>query len=384
MDKSHSSLATSNLGMPLEQYVLAYRNAIMGPPDWFGELQHERVLADIEKVSVIGRARLYNLDNISISTLRSILHYSYSPSYYRVLGSPALISGCIKIMSSIRGLGRESSLGYELGYACLQIIAIGLGACLLQSGKDLGFSVEESPAAPFGPEIPRIYEVSQVTSQLVAELASHLGGSLVISVSEAGALLNLLYTDRHPFLQVMRSTYLQGLSAVTFVLWRYATYQRSLKGSQETGKHFASLQEVLWRSWLVSTPHEQATFVHMYRWDKGLWPKGGEGSTVTAELQDSNTVIGTFIERLEPAVGAGRKVTLPVSLSDLINAFNYVGNYFRPGCEGLAAGYFGVVVEHMWHILSNQEGNVPLFNRAVGTSMLSMFWYVYPPQITHI
>ncbi|CAE6500198.1 unnamed protein product [Rhizoctonia solani] len=172
----------------------------------------------------------------------------------------------------------------------------------------------------------------------------------------------------------MRSNYLPGLSAVTFMLWRYVTYQRFLKGPKEAQRYFGPLKEVFWRCFLVATPHEQASFYHMYQWDRDLWPQHSQALTTTAKLHNSTVVIGTFIDRLAPAAVAGVSVSSipPVSLSDLVNSFKYVGNYFQLGCEDLVAGYFGTVIEQMWCINSQQESD-PRFNSAIGTSMLNQF-----------
>ncbi|CAE6466180.1 unnamed protein product [Rhizoctonia solani] len=244
MDRPSTKLASSHLGMPLAQYVSAYENAIMTPPDWFSDPGYERAQADIRKVSILGRDGLHDLDQISISTFRSIMHYSYSPNGYRDLGSPLLISGCIKIMSKIKESDVGSFLSYELGFTCFHIVSVGLAVCLLRGGQDLGFEIKSIVVHP---ELQKLYELSQRTSRIVADLASHMGGhqrdrhncilgwsacpehkkgSLIVSIAEAGVLLDLLYMDRHPFLEALGLTYLPGLSAVTFVLWRYVMYQR--------------------------------------------------------------------------------------------------------------------------------------------------------------
>ncbi|CAE6531474.1 unnamed protein product [Rhizoctonia solani] len=390
MDNSAKEITSSHLGMELEQYLLAYRSAIMSPPDWFGPWRYEKGRANIEIISALGRDGIVNVDDLSVSTLRSILHHSYSPTGRRELGSPALISGCIRILKSIRDEIGESPFRFELGFLCFHVIAIGMGGCLIERGQELGFEVN---SITFGSEIPKIYEVPVDTSQVIVELGSHVGGrqrdshncmlgwspcpehkqgSPVVSLGEAGALLDLLYMDRHLFLGVLRSTYLPGLSAITFILWRYVTYQRFLNGPNKAQYYFAALQEVLWRCFLVSTPHEQASFQHIYQWDKELWPK--QSQKPKAEIHHSKLVIGTFIDRLSPVpmIGVSGNTPRSVLLSDLVNSFNYVASYFQPGCEDLIAGYFGVVIEHMWCIKSMPESD-PQFNRAIGTSMLAAF-----------
>ncbi|EUC62930.1 hypothetical protein RSOL_464690 [Rhizoctonia solani AG-3 Rhs1AP] len=389
MDNSTTGITRSHLGLTLEQYIVAYRNTFLEPPNWFLDLQYEKVQADIKTVSEFGRDGLYDTPNLSISTLRSIMHYSYSPTGYQDLGSPELISGCIRIMSSITMAGKEPFLSYEMGYICLHIVAIGLGACLFRRGQTQGVEIND---ASF--EIPVMYKASHITSQMVAELAAHLGGQqrdtyncilgwsacpehqrsqLVVSVAEAGTLLHLLYRARHQFLRILQSTYLVGPSAVTFVLWRYVTYQRSMKNQQEVQGYFALLHDIFWRCWLVATPREQSSFESMYSWDSDLWPKLHDAPASTDKLQNSQVLIGAFIEHSAPAAGGARRIILPVSLSNLMNVLSYVTNYFQPGCEDLIAGYIHVTVEKMWYILSDKTKTDPLFGRALGTSVFPAF-----------
>ncbi|KAL5639442.1 hypothetical protein ACGC1H_006819 [Rhizoctonia solani] len=174
------------------------------------------------------------------------------------------------------------------------------------------------------------------------------------------------------------------------MLWRYVTFQRyvslvadiyrcseeyyrSLRGPKEAQKYFGRLQEVVWRSFLVATPHEQLTFTHMYQWDRELWPQQSQAPTSTAEIHNSKLVIGTFIDRLAPVLSTvSGNIPRPISLSDLVNSLKYVGSYFQPGCEDLVAGYFGVIIEQMWYIRSSPESDLRL-NTAIGTSMLNGF-----------
>ncbi|CAE6488731.1 unnamed protein product [Rhizoctonia solani] len=362
----------SRWGMPLEQYVLTYGTG-KPQPDWVGGTCHEKVLADIKKVSALGLGELHYPSGISITTLRSILH-SHSPIDYVELGSPAFISGCIKLMSSIRLIEKGSPFSYELGYACFRMVAIGLAVCLLRRAAELEMRIGKI-IRKANPKALTENTIQLHITHLVQDLAIHLGGREkdayncivgwsacpehpkcsappIVSLSDTCTLLNILYEDRRLLLQAFALLCPTGISAVIFLLWRYVSYERFRAGYQETRKHAGPLQTVLWRCFLITANVEQETFATICSRDDDLWPGRKTGPLLSVELEDSKVLAISFIKRLQRVENKSNK---PLLFVDLLNALIFVKHHFLPGCQDLVAHCYGAVIEQVWYALERKE-----------------------------
>ncbi|KAL5639460.1 hypothetical protein ACGC1H_006828 [Rhizoctonia solani] len=382
MDHSEHLINISRLGMPLEQYILTYRtNEAMHRPstDWT-----ERIKANIEKVSEIGREGGHISGDISISTIRPILLYSYSPFSYRDLSSPPLIRGCLKIMCSLKLLD-ISPFSHELGYACFRIITLALGLCLAQRAQGLGL-------VDYDFDGHGLRKVSQHVAELVNTIVlqtgdqmdkgyncilgwfdcrQHSTSSPIISLPEARTLLELLFDDRQRFIRAIRSTYQPCLPTIVFFLWRFVCTEQSSTNSASTNKLNESLQEVFWRCWIVSTAAEEEVLKEMAIRDLDLWQptkRDAKGSWVDRE--DAKELIGAFTNRLT-LHGLDPSRYHPLSIAQFTRFIGYLQHRIlpTPGCDEHSARCFGAIMERLWSVVCNGEDDDDSINVAVGCVM---------------
>ncbi|CAE6509013.1 unnamed protein product [Rhizoctonia solani] len=381
MDRAESLLDISRLGLPLEKYILIYRtklNKALGPPN-LGKIK-----TCIEKISKLGQAGSRIPEDISISIVRPVLLYSYSPLSYRDLSSPALISGCLKIMSSLELLGVISPFSHELGYACFCIILRSLGLCLVQRAQILGFVDsnfdEDDPDTMWQSTTDLIKEVvwrkgDELDDCILGwfDCPNHNPGLPIISLSEAKTLLRLLSDDRQRFIRAIRATHLPGLPILTYSLWKYICTQRSATDRALTKELKVSLKEVLWRCWITSTYDDRVILEGIAGRDKIFFQVNIEDKDdCPIDYDDANGIIEILIGRLTQQTLDPIRYK-PFGLGGFCTFIDYMTHHVLPALcyADRSARCFGAIIEWLWSVLSNPNTCDTDFNAAVGMISIS-------------
>jgi hypothetical protein len=255
-------------GRPLDQYAISYD---FDAARQRGTLNLDLEIEALKAVQKIGRlageapnANQSNSANeVTLSTLKSLLRLSLDPRTLLHFADLSLISGCIKLLGMVKSSGKSSvscpwypssiripyltslkPFRYEYGYLCFRIFVIALGVCLLKRSDNLDATttkmITDSNAKV-------LVELSGRVSRVIQDVMEEtIGGDLgdcdwilgwfksphhpqqipLASRSDASLLLSLLWEDRTLFLKTFMSTYSPGLSGVIFLLWRYLSYER--------------------------------------------------------------------------------------------------------------------------------------------------------------
>ncbi|CAE6422654.1 unnamed protein product [Rhizoctonia solani] len=376
MDRSENVFSFSRLGMPLKQYILIYQtklNEALDPPNT------ESIKACIAKVSELGRAGRRISNEISISTIRPILLYSYSPLSYQDLSSPALISGCLKIMSSLELLDVVSPFSHELGYACFRIILLSLGLCLARRAHFLGFIDSnfdgDDPDTVWRSIAHLIKSVVLRTGDQLDDCAlgwfncpNHKLCSAIISLAEAKTLLRLIFNDRKRFIRAIRSTYVPGLPTLVYFMWKYVPTQRFSNDRALAKELDTSLKEVFWRSWIVSTDDDRVALEAMANRDQRLLQINKEDKgDCPIDNEDGNELIEILIDRLtQQTLDPVRYKSF--SLGDFSVFIDFMAYRIFPTlCHARrSARCFGAIIEWLWGVLSNPDTCDAQFNMVLG------------------
>ncbi|KEP49197.1 MYND finger protein [Rhizoctonia solani 123E] len=370
------SLVPSRWGRPLESYVVEYGmdGAIVDLLSAvnMNDLDHD---SEIEKISSVSTNDWQGLNRVTISAIKKLLRLPYSPHTYPKLASPALIHGCIKLMSTIKISNRTSPFSYELGYACFRLVTACIGACLLHNTGTPAFVERSAELRP------------AFVTPVVEGIISHSGGrdrqdyncvlgwsscpthadhqvQVIVSLSDTRLLMEMLYDDRHLFLKALRSTHSPGLSAVVFLIWRYVNYQRFLQGPTAANKLIQPLYDILNRCWLVSTVDQHAAFFYMHQWDKDLWTVWDDTSVIKVTPEDSREIVGAFTDHITQM---SLEPDLSMSLFHLSHALSFLGGRILPSSEDLLGPFISAFIERLWFAVAHQElTNIPLAE-AMGT-----------------
>ncbi|CAE6455800.1 unnamed protein product [Rhizoctonia solani] len=399
----------SRWGPPLEQYVLHYDKAFLR-----GQINlAEEVVSSAKKCMQIiitiseegDEAKIDSLaKKITLAMLHSVLLPSLSMSGIVYLARPGLITGCTRLMKTVKVDGIISPFSYEYGYLCFNISKIALGICLVekfhkrnilhlmerihaehQTRDNTSFLTEhlsqlfldETQKNPREPRCAWIFGWSDPPAH-----GGHSG--LIVSESDALDLMNVLCNDRKALLKSLSSTYTPGSSIILFLIWQYMIrkgLQRELPNPPFRPPLLGPFLDLLWRFTLVTTPSDygfifsgaMAGMFHL-----------GKLTESAVDVEDSRTIINTYIKGIPPAQDT--ESFHQVALVAYHNLPRFVVHSILPGTEDLLAEFIQTMLGRIWEMIVWDEIPVmpPIGVVAGGLDDLLLFLQVIasrlPPQ----
>ncbi|KEP47068.1 Zf-MYND domain protein [Rhizoctonia solani 123E] len=304
---------------------------------------------------------------VTIQNLRAILKLVPYPRAYRSIARPAVIGGCIKLMSRIKLNSRCSPFSYEYGYLCFRVLTIVLGICILDRSDLLDPSVRAMPVDHrTHPQLDVLQLLGHYVSSGIFQCLSKGGyGGLdwmfgwtkvkgrpeqspLVNISEIELLSSILWYDRKAFFKALKSTYYPGISAIIFVLWRVSRHER---GSTKLKFQSTVVKEISFRYNLLATSDQQHAITYMNidilsSNSLAIWDE----NTRQVDLEDCREVISAYIDRFNPTHTTlyGPMLVLhgPIFLRS-------VARFVTPGTEHFLPTVLKVTVERIWDEMKN-------------------------------
>ncbi|KEP44971.1 hypothetical protein V565_338080 [Rhizoctonia solani 123E] len=249
-------------GRPLAEYTLSY--------DLSASYKRKAITRKVEAEAVDAIKRISNLtgavdyatqdgEKVNIQTLELILQLTLSPRTFHHFAHPPLVSGCIKLLSTVKAEGRSSPFSYEFGYLSFKILTVAIGACILRCSNNL----DNTTSRMFlehntGPLL--IFSDSVHSLDWVEGIGSQREPGPVVLQSDVHAILSLLWDDRELFVTAFAATYTPGPSGILFLLWQHLHFERVFD-SQPPSRLAAPFCEILWRYMLVFTRDQGDTLI---------------------------------------------------------------------------------------------------------------------------
>ncbi|CAE6474648.1 unnamed protein product [Rhizoctonia solani] len=335
---------------------------------WFGDIQGP-VQAAIDRISKVRQNQINH--GVTLLDLQSILICFRSATSYSLYASRSLIKGCIYMMSSMKISGKSSPFSYEFGYLCFRIMAVALGACLLNDKGVLGSAItcmiadeEESMIRTFSGH------VSSITEEAIAhggergmeayncmvgwsQCQDHPRIEEVMSTADAGLLLALLWGGLELFFQVLSATVTPGLCGIMYVLWRYVIHKRQCRelSGPEAKRLKVHYTDILWRSHLGTVLDQHKAFYLLHSLNsQGL--KLWEENPKYINLEDSKLIIRLIGNQMLRHTGA-------IAPENFSNALSYAYHHSIRfvGCEDLLPELFGGAFKQLWILIEELQDN---------------------------
>ncbi|EUC61190.1 MYND finger protein [Rhizoctonia solani AG-3 Rhs1AP] len=379
-------------GRPLAAYILAHgKDKAMERVPYDAEFE-PIALDGIQKVcrlaGDIDTITKRDVDQVTLSTLNTILKLSQSPLYLRHFESTLLISGCIKLMTSVSISGKSSPFSYEYGYLSFKILTIAIGACVLARSYELTPVVERMIGDRETPILQMFSnEVSQVIKQEIEDAYDDdaacdwlLGWAKaperpqeppLASRVDISTLLNILAGDCKAFMKAWSSTFSPRLSGVMFLLWRYVFNKCIMKSSPQPEIQLNPFCELIWRCMIMATTDEVNPLMYMFNTVQAAgadnWEKYSNTPAGRFDADDSRTILNLFIMRMAP-VNLERYSRL--GFAEMTAFLRFIKRRVEPGCENLFPQVFNMVLDRTWEALNTNELDDGMLIDAAGRTLM--------------
>ncbi|KAG8728686.1 hypothetical protein FRC11_010427, partial [Ceratobasidium sp. 423] len=334
------------------------------------ELQGLRALHEISQLATEGQTTA-QLDPELVMprySLDAALGLALDPKKIRHLGNPSAISGCIRLMRSIRDQkGNESIYDRGYGYLCFQLLVVALNICLMERWDRLDEVLATSDTFSDIETYTVVWNAmsSEIINQFHFQKSGGdcdriLGWSTSIPRwktplllgSEVLTLLELLWNSRKQFLLALikdESTAC-GLSGLFFLLWRYVARERSFNNPKWKILYLNVLELAL-RYDLVARGEQRSAMLPII--DASMSGGEGGGWTGTAkhvDVEDSQLIMAVFIRLIsnspEPDFLATRH---PLLILRLVSLSVDVDS------QGLLPDVIKCTLEYAWSALNYLE-----------------------------
>ncbi|CAE6454990.1 unnamed protein product [Rhizoctonia solani] len=365
-------------GLPLEQYVLHYDKAFLRGQI---NLEEEVVSSATKCIQIIiiiseegDEAKIDSLaKKITLAMLHSVLLLSLSMRGILYLARPGLITGCTRLMKTVKVDGMISPFSYEYGYLCFNIGKMALGICLVEKfHKQNIFNLmerihtehqtrdnasllteylsklflDETQESPREPRCAWIFGWSNPPAH-----SGHSG--LIVSESDALDLMNVLCNDRKALLKSLSSTYTPGSSVILFLIWQYMIrkgLQRELPDPHSRPLLLGPFLDLLWRFTLVTTPSDYGFIFSATMAGMSHLGKLTEGAV---DVEDSRTIINTYIKGIPS--GEITESFHQVALVVYHSLPRFVVRSILPGTENLFAAFVQAMLSRAWEMIVWEE-----------------------------
>ncbi|CAE6377877.1 unnamed protein product [Rhizoctonia solani] len=251
------------------------------------------------------------------SVLHSALALAQDPATIRHLSDPDIVSGCIKLMTTVKDKRSISPFSSEVGWLSLRLLVIALNICLLERYDRL-----EETLALFNQRhdiraAPHILASAHLSYGITTQLSIiDTGGdcdwvfgwsvspfgrqTCLLPASEALALLNVLWEDRKLFMRSLYSCHpnsLPGLCALLFMFARSLVHLRP-QLNQDVAIPESRLHELAIRYLLVADRYQCFPTVRICESSPktffSTWPRAPKH----VDAEDSQTMMTAFIRQL--------------------------------------------------------------------------------------
>ncbi|EUC63651.1 zf-MYND domain protein [Rhizoctonia solani AG-3 Rhs1AP] len=358
-------------GSPLNEYIDNYqfgdigqRKKVSGEP---GSNLTREAAAALSALAWVGDSGGPNDSKalsspVTLANLRAILKLVQYPRAYRSLARPAVIGGCIKLMSGIKLDGRFSPFSYEYGYLCFRVLTVVLGICILDRSARLDDSIqaiEKNIRAPGVVDL--LYHSVSIT--LCLELSEELvmrgkedrfdwvfgwikadarpNLPPLVMIPDIELLFAILWDDRKAFFKALKSTYHPGILAVIFVLWRVSRRERNpTKASSQS----IILNEIHFRYDLIVTYDQQDAMNHLNTYI-GTSIETWGNNTQQVDSEDCREVISAYIDRFNPSNPFLYK---PIGVLDGPIQLHSLERFVSTGTEDLLPTVLKATVKRIW------------------------------------
>ncbi|CAE6536398.1 unnamed protein product [Rhizoctonia solani] len=377
----------SHWGRTIDQYTQAYGSAYTRKRIHSVEDIQHPTMAAIERISKVTPNKTNH--GVTLSDLHSIQEFSRSPLAYSASASPSLVSGCIRLMSTIQVAGKASPFSYEYGYLCFRTMIIALSTCLLKNSTPPKLDAFTRYLSEEMADLPLMEMLSSYVAMTVESAVDHasahrtetfnciLGWSRctehprreeIVSLVDAGTLLAILWDDREMFLKAMANTVSPGLSPVVYLLWRSVIYERYLQEASvpQSEMLMVPFVEVFWRSYLTISSDQRRPFQLLsavnYRYSQ-IW----DDSPKHNHLDDSIQIMRAFANQIWQRDSI-------FSSPDINDALNFIYHHSVPGYEVEIPRVLRATIHQLWKnflLASHQdpEEQVAVMNNICSTFM---------------
>ncbi|CAE6443280.1 unnamed protein product [Rhizoctonia solani] len=357
-------------GRPIDEYVHSYDLPAARKRIYVTPSMEALGIRSISRVTRLGGAHQpehSDVETVTIHILELILNLALCPRTIHRFADPPLISGCVKLMSTIRVDQKISPFSYEYGYLCFKIMTIAIGVNILQRTRDLEMTVAnmESDADT---ELMLILS-GHVSRVLKDEIESTNGTQAcnwvlgwarvsgqhqlqlfpLILRSDIKLILNILWEDRELFLKTFMITHSPGLSGVMFVLWRYLYSGSRFTDNSPSRLLAAPLCELLWRYMLVATTDQLTPLVYINN-DLQLTKKAAiwHKSPKFINPSDLRNILQAYIGRMSPVDPRSHK---PLDIAAIPVLLRFIINIMQDGAEIFFPPLVGLTLDRVWDTL---------------------------------
>ncbi|CUA70766.1 hypothetical protein RSOLAG22IIIB_09100 [Rhizoctonia solani] len=283
-----------------------------------------------------------SMDHITLPMLTDLLDTIGDPGQLRFMAEPALISGCVSLMASVK----PSVFQYEYGYVCFRILVISLNALIM---KDAGCLEETIAHMNDGSAPQRLSTFWAASSWLIYQKSQ--GSQSIIPIKSLSEpildqLLKLLYHDEKLFLTVSKRTRSLGLSGLMFALFAYliATEKRYRSPDGHFKEIIRPYSRIFWR-YLIVTPDSEAEEITIFDLHSRVTPYTRLYNEKPVDVEDSINLLQALNDRL----GSPR----PVSALIVPAMLRFVAPLVVPGCEDLIPTTIERCIGILWNSLSS-------------------------------
>ncbi|CAE6469816.1 unnamed protein product [Rhizoctonia solani] len=291
---------------------------------------------------------------ITLQMLKSVLELTRYPLEYENFALPSLVAGSAVLMSSVH----PTPFSYEYGYLCFRILVFSLNTCLINHGRNLGFTIRRMSSAPPGTHLGFFWDgaadlIAGELSPMIAEKRlTHILNPRppqvpVLERSKIDMLLKLIHKDQKNFLVALMTADSLQLSGLMFLFYKYLEIERiTRKGDEYTQKLFLPFSRIFRRYRLVfpEINHETDLTRLIYT---SLPTMSDLQDKMSIDLDDSRNIIHAYNRCM--------KTSQAVYCKDAIHFMGFVAPLFAPGCEYLLPSLLESTFWMLWNTWSRSD-----------------------------
>ncbi|CAE6475043.1 unnamed protein product [Rhizoctonia solani] len=365
----------------LKQYI-SLRDYHMGTADQIIELtpsiwaQAQRAINAVIKVAEAHTQ--VDIDkmasSVTLEMLYQILNLMHSmEGIYRLAKYPLIITGCIKLLSTIQ----PTPFSYEFGYLCFNILEITLGICFIERSQglfnmkmtsDMGL-LSTAPVGELSEHIDSAVE-EEIDYMLEEHKPEYTDWTLgwadfpgqatktpLVSLSDARSLLFHLWEDRLSFFALVGCTFCPGITVVVHLLWRYVRHECIVNKRSFSKLLIRPFAELLWRFILGAVESQQKTlcFYILESIDEipGVWTVG----YTPINPADSLMILTKYCKILE---SSNPDFPQHISISAMPALLDFVTPMVTPGAgvndAKMFPDFFRASLRRLWEAAVREEG----------------------------
>ncbi|EUC62647.1 hypothetical protein RSOL_424630 [Rhizoctonia solani AG-3 Rhs1AP] len=360
-------------GRQYSQYTTSYTNEALSAPLISNREFHSQTVASetISYIRKLGISRTNaSVDYITLPMLMDLHEEVRDPGKLRFMADPGLVSGCVRLMASVK----PSALQYEYGYVSFRILVIALNAC---SMKHLGYleeTIAHMNSASLADRLSTFWGASSWLFYQKSRANQPVIPVGLVDEAVLDQLLNLLYHDEKLFLVVSKRTCSLGLSGLMSVFLTHATDTKSQDDHHK--QVIRPYVRIFWR-YLVVISNAEAEEIAIFDLQTRIAPLARLYHEKPVDVEDSVNLVRALNDRLASI--------RPASALIVAAMLRFVAPMVVPGCEELIPTTVKLCIEILWNSLSS--GTDAMYARQTVLNFLlylrDMLMALKPPQFNH-